>query len=160
VDPRPILASDAEREAVIGLLHYATAEGRLTLDEFSDRTRRAYTARTREELGALVLDLPMPYQPNAPFAPPVVPPAPTKNPTDLSLVSLILGAVSIPTTSCCFVGGVLGVVAMVLGVGSLRKIRRGRPGNRAMAIAGSVLGGAGVLAQIGLIILIVLDPGS
>lgn len=57
--PSPALrASDAEREAVIARLTDATAEGRLTLAEFSDRAGRAYAATTRAELQPLLADLP------------------------------------------------------------------------------------------------------
>ncbi|MET9022826.1 DUF1707 domain-containing protein [Actinopolymorpha sp. NPDC004070] len=54
-----ILASDAEREAVVSRLNSACGEGRLTLEEFSDRLERSYTARTRGELEPLLRDLPV-----------------------------------------------------------------------------------------------------
>jgi hypothetical protein len=59
-DPQPpaILAGDAEREHSTQLLGTAVVEGRLTLEEFSDRVERAQAARTREELAALTQDLP------------------------------------------------------------------------------------------------------
>jgi Domain of unknown function (DUF1707) len=38
--PTPFLASDAERERSIALLRDAVGEGRLTLEEFSERLRR------------------------------------------------------------------------------------------------------------------------
>lgn len=58
VRPRDLRASDAEREAVIGVLTEAYAEGRLTLEEHGERMRRAYEARTLGELSTIVLDLP------------------------------------------------------------------------------------------------------
>ena len=51
-------ASDAERDATVERLSQATGEGRLTLDEFSQRMGQASTARTRAELDRLVTDLP------------------------------------------------------------------------------------------------------
>jgi hypothetical protein len=51
-------ASDAERERVVGRLRRAAAEGRLTVEELDERSERAYAARTREELAALLEDLP------------------------------------------------------------------------------------------------------
>jgi hypothetical protein len=54
-----IRASDAERERTGDLLREATVEGRLTLDEFSERYLRAQQARTRGELDAIVRDLPV-----------------------------------------------------------------------------------------------------
>jgi uncharacterized protein DUF1707 len=52
--------SDAEREAAVAHLREATAEGRLTLDEFSQRMEAAYAARTAGELERLTTDLPAP----------------------------------------------------------------------------------------------------
>jgi hypothetical protein len=56
--PLPILASDAEREQSIALLRDAVGEGRLTLEEFSERVGRAHAARTDQELASLARDLP------------------------------------------------------------------------------------------------------
>ncbi|HUA48125.1 MAG TPA: DUF1707 domain-containing protein [Solirubrobacteraceae bacterium] len=57
-EPRPTLASDAEREQSIVLLRDAVTSGRLTLEEFSDRVGHAQLARTDRELAALTVDLP------------------------------------------------------------------------------------------------------
>ncbi len=56
--PEEIRASDQEREHTGELLREATVEGRLTLDEFSERYALAQRARTRGELDAVVRDLP------------------------------------------------------------------------------------------------------
>jgi hypothetical protein len=56
--PMPILASDAERERSIELLRAAVGEGRLTLEEFSERVGLAHAARTDQELASLARDLP------------------------------------------------------------------------------------------------------
>jgi DUF1707 SHOCT-like domain/Cell wall-active antibiotics response LiaF, C-terminal len=56
--PPAILAGDAEREHSAQLLSQAVVEGRLTLEEFSDRVGRAQAARTRDELATLTRDLP------------------------------------------------------------------------------------------------------
>jgi len=53
-----IRASDAERDATLQRLSAATGDGRLTLEEFSQRMDRATTAKTRAELDRLVADLP------------------------------------------------------------------------------------------------------
>jgi Domain of unknown function (DUF1707) len=55
---RDIRASDAERDATVQRLSAATGDGRLTLEEFSQRMDRATSARTRAELDRLVADLP------------------------------------------------------------------------------------------------------
>jgi hypothetical protein len=56
---RPILASDKERESVVDVLREAYTDGRLTLDEFEERTSTAYAARTWGDLRDLTVDLPV-----------------------------------------------------------------------------------------------------
>jgi hypothetical protein len=56
---RPILASDNERESVVDVLRDAYTDGRLTLDEFEERTSAAYAARTWGDLRELTGDLPV-----------------------------------------------------------------------------------------------------
>jgi uncharacterized protein DUF1707/cell wall-active antibiotic response 4TMS protein YvqF len=53
-----IRASDAERDATVDQLRQAAAEGRLTLEELSDRVEAASEAVMRSELAALTSDLP------------------------------------------------------------------------------------------------------
>ncbi|MQA32136.1 DUF1707 SHOCT-like domain-containing protein [Modestobacter roseus] len=58
---RPVVrASDADREAVVTRLQTAVGEGRLDLDEFTQRVDAAYAATTTAELEALLGDLPGP----------------------------------------------------------------------------------------------------
>ncbi len=57
-EPGGIRSSDAERDATVEQLRDAAGEGRLTLEEFSDRMEQASTAKTRAELDRLVTDLP------------------------------------------------------------------------------------------------------
>jgi hypothetical protein len=66
--PTPILASDAERERSVALLRDAAAEGRLTLEEFSERVGLAQVARTDQELARLTGDLPNDPTTSAPTA--------------------------------------------------------------------------------------------
>jgi hypothetical protein len=56
--PMPILASDADRERSIAVLRDAVSDGRLTLEEFSQRVGLAHVARTDQELANLARDLP------------------------------------------------------------------------------------------------------
>ena len=53
-----IRVSDAERDAAAERLSAATGDGRLTLEESSQRMELATTARTRADLDGLVADLP------------------------------------------------------------------------------------------------------
>jgi hypothetical protein len=52
-----MLGSDDDRDRVLALLREAYAAGRITVDELSDRVTRTLTARTVEELEAVVADL-------------------------------------------------------------------------------------------------------
>src|SRR6478735_10278048 len=67
-------ASDAEREAAVGVLRTAANEGRLDTEELEERVAAAYAARTRGELMALLDDLPNAPPPRHSVAPPA--PAP------------------------------------------------------------------------------------
>ncbi|MGC5033342.1 DUF1707 SHOCT-like domain-containing protein [Micromonospora sp. DT229] len=57
-DDDRLRVSDREREEIVELLGKATAEGRLTLDEYTDRVGAAHSAQTRGELARLTTDLP------------------------------------------------------------------------------------------------------
>jgi len=143
----PVRASDAEREATVALLHSATSEGRLNLAEFSDRSQRAYAALTRDELTALVADLPVAYAPPPPPLPPPPPPAKTDQ---TSLLALIFGILALPVLLFIPVGGFAGIAGIVFGVKTLRNGRRGRPANRGFGLVGIIGGSVGLAAQVGL----------
>lgn len=55
--PRDLRASDADRERVVAVLAEAAGDGRLTLEEHTERVHRAYRARTLGELARLTEDL-------------------------------------------------------------------------------------------------------
>jgi hypothetical protein len=138
--------SDADRESIVARLNQATAEGRLTIEEFSERTRQAYACRTWGELNRVVWDLPAPtgsypvvygrggYGPQPP---------PAARAGGAPLVSLVLGVLSLPATFCVPVGPVISISAIVTGVVGLRE-----PVNRGMAVSGIALGGLGLIFQI------------
>jgi hypothetical protein len=54
----PLRASDADREQTLEALAAASAEGRLSLEEYSQRSEAALVARTLGELNGLTADLP------------------------------------------------------------------------------------------------------
>lgn len=54
----PIRASDSDREVVVAALRDAYTAGRLTMEEFDERTSAAYEAKTWGELRRLTADLP------------------------------------------------------------------------------------------------------
>ena len=55
-----VRASDADRDRTIEALAGASAEGRLSLEEYSQRSDAALTARTLGDLAGLTADLPAP----------------------------------------------------------------------------------------------------
>jgi hypothetical protein len=59
-------AGDQERADVVEHLEAALSEGRLDLQEYDDRVRNAYAAKTYRELDVLVSDLPQPATPPQP----------------------------------------------------------------------------------------------
>ncbi len=61
-------ASDADREQVVSALKQHHTDGRLTVEEFTERMQRAYTAKTFGELDVLTGDLP-PLLPPLPAEP-------------------------------------------------------------------------------------------
>jgi class 3 adenylate cyclase len=63
--PDDVRISDEERTQVVDRLRRHCAEGRITLDEFSDRAGQVYAARTRSELVEVLADLPEPVPPLA-----------------------------------------------------------------------------------------------
>ena len=145
--PAPWLrASDADREVIVARLSAAAVDGRLTLEEFSDRTERVYASRTWGELARLVGDLPTPSTTDAG--------ATTGSGTRLPLLALVFGLLSIPAVSWMPVGWVLGVVAIVLGLLGLRTAAPGLFGGRGLAVAGLVCGSLGVVVQAAMIGLI------
>jgi hypothetical protein len=85
----PIRASDRDRDTVVDTLRDAYTAGRLTLEEFNERTAAAYASRTWDDLRELTADLPVqpvlgadiperdaPRVPALPSAPPLPAPPP------------------------------------------------------------------------------------
>ena len=58
VDDGGIRVGDEERRATDARLQRAHGEGRLSLEEYEERSTRAWAARTRDDLAALTTDLP------------------------------------------------------------------------------------------------------
>jgi hypothetical protein len=65
----PLRASDADREQTLEALAAAGAEGRLSLEEYSQRSEAALVARTLGELTGLTADLPALPQSDPALAP-------------------------------------------------------------------------------------------
>lgn len=75
-------------------------------------------------------------------------------PTGLAVASLVLGILGLLTS--WLGGGVLGLVAVILGIVALGKIKRGEAGGRGMALGGII---TGILAML-VTILIVVTVGA
>jgi hypothetical protein len=58
MQPGAVRASDADRQAVVGRLESALADGRITAEEFRQRAEAAQAAVTTTELRPLLADLP------------------------------------------------------------------------------------------------------
>lgn len=58
IDPRDLRVSDDERSHVLALLEKATGRGLIDLGEFTERSAKVISARTRRDLNAVLLDLP------------------------------------------------------------------------------------------------------
>ncbi len=76
VQPEMMRVSDAERAAVVDILSQAATDGRLTLEEYSERAATAYAAKTRADLEEVVDDLPHGVLPGSSLEPSPEPSAP------------------------------------------------------------------------------------
>jgi hypothetical protein len=101
-------ASDADRDAVLSGLSEHFQAGRLTADEFEDRTGRALAARTWGELRDLLQDLPTgPAGPRVPMTATTGAP-PQRSPGRTALVPILVLA------------GIASAVAMSVGTAHVR----------------------------------------
>jgi len=97
--PSAIRASDADRDAVVAELSAHFQAGRLTLEEFDERSDVALHARTYGELAELTRDLPAPSRAPAPVAKPRTRPSGPRLPVaavaaTLALVFLVVATVT------------------------------------------------------------------
>src|ERR1022692_548413 len=129
-------ASDRDRDSANGLLQTAYAEGRLTKDEYDERSGQVLTAQTYSQLQMLTADLPGHSLGAQPQHYPVQYMMPRRT-NGLAVASL-----------CCGVGHVLfwsvaATPAVVLGHMAPRQIRRTGGAGAGLALAGLILGWIG-----------------
>ena len=86
-------ASDDDRRRIIAALERHTSEGRLSLDEFSERVGLAYAATTHGDLARLTRDLPVEDATRA-----TLPPTPQRQ----LLAALFLAALTIALLAVVF----------------------------------------------------------
>jgi Domain of unknown function (DUF4190)/DUF1707 SHOCT-like domain len=135
------LAANADRDRAIDVLKAGFAEGRLTKDEYDDRTARVYTSRTYGELGPLIVDLPAGPL-GAPVQYPVaLHPGPRMRPpvNSTAVASLTCGIAVFLTM------GLTAIPALVLGHSARRQMRQSGERGDGMALTGMALGWAGVV---------------
>jgi hypothetical protein len=134
-------ASDRDRDSANSLLQVAYAEGRLTKDEYDDRTGRLLRSQTYGQLQALTADLPghFPGVPMAPQAVQYLRPARTNG---MAVASLACGIGQL------FFWFLAAIPAVVLGHMARRQIRETGEAGDGMAMAGLVLGYIGIVLTV------------
>ncbi|HUL24173.1 MAG TPA: DUF1707 and DUF4190 domain-containing protein [Streptosporangiaceae bacterium] len=123
-------ASTEDRDRAVELVTRAYTEGRLTKEEHDSRVERAMTAGTFAELDSVVSDLPG-GGPPAPAVPPRT--------NALAITSLCCGVAQI------MFGPFATVPAIVCGHIARGQVRRTGEGGAGMALAGLLLGWAGLV---------------
>jgi hypothetical protein len=132
----------AQRTEVIAVLGRALEEGALALADYDGRVVAVGTATYTSDLLAQLRNLPPEYgwRPH-PIAP--APPLPAAQTPKSGRAALVLGIASLPL-SICFVGGILGIIAVVL------SLRGGRSrGGLSAALLGRALGIVGIMLSAG-----------
>jgi hypothetical protein len=128
-------ASDRDRDSANALLQTAYAEGRLTKDEYDDRSGQLLRSQTYAQLQALTADLPGHF----PSSMQQVQYAPLQRRTNsLAVASLACGLGQI------FFWFLAAIPAVVLGHMARRQIRQTGEDGQGMATAGLVLGWIGI----------------
>jgi hypothetical protein len=143
--PAEMLAASADRDRAIDVLKAGFAEGRLTKDEYDDRTARVYAARTYGQLAALTADLPP-----GPFGLPARYPGAGYPPLQQARSGVNAMAVA---ALACGIGefltmGLTAIPAIILGHAARRQMRRTGEQGDGMALAGLTLGWIGLITAI------------
>ena len=144
----------AQRNQVIDLLGKALEGGYLELAEYEQRMTAATAARRADDLIAQTADLPgefqwVPRQRLAPAARPVDDAATDRNTRTTGMASLVLAIISFPLGVCYGVGAIFGLAAIALSRPGLKSRT-----NYGISMAGLVLGCAGVLFSIAMLVII------
>jgi len=151
----------AQRQTVLEQLMRALEQGYIDLPEYERRMIVVQSAKFAGDLTQQTADLPRQFQwhPGQAVAhltqqpPQQHPQLPPRDPRPMSIVSLVLGIISLPTAICYGVGAVPAVIALVLS----------RPGLKAnptngMALAGLILAIIGFALSLLFFAVLVLMP--
>lgn len=156
-------SSDRDRDSAQAILQSAYADGRLSREEFDDRSGRVMASQTYAELQSLTADLPgrlpfLPPPPPAMMPMPQAPPVgqfgymPIQQPRTNSLAvgSLICGIGQI------FVWTPASIAAVIMGHIARRQIKQSGETGDGMAVAGLVLGWIGIALTVLFVLILVL----
>lgn len=136
-------ASTADRERAVDVIKAAFSEGRLTREEFEERTARAYRSLTYAELDQLTADLPVgPLGTLAP--PPAVMPQPGY---PVYAPRPPLNSLAVAALICSLIPGVPMVGGLVAGLVARKQIETSGERGDSLARAAIVIGGLGALAM-------------
>jgi uncharacterized membrane protein len=127
-------ASDADRERAVNVLNAGFAEGRLPKDEYDERVGQVYSVPTRADLEQVTAQLP--------GGGPGLYGTPERRLNQLAVVSLACGAGQL------ILGPLATVPAVVLGHVARGQIRRTGEDGAGLALAGLLLGWAGLALTI------------
>ena len=133
-------ASDRDRDTANGLLQTAYAEGRLTKDEYDERSGQVLTSQTYQQLQSLTADLPghsLGVHPQYPVQ--YMMPRRTNG---LAVASLACGVGQV------FFWFLAAIPAVVLGHMARSQIRRTGEDGAGLALAGLVLGWIGIVLTV------------
>lgn len=133
-------ATDADREKVHAVLQTAYADGRLTWEEFEARTAALMSSKTYGELSPLTADLHAPYQPYPALA------SDQGGTNPLAITSMVCGILQFPFWL------VTGIPAIICGHIARRQIRESGQQGAGLAMAGLILGYAGLVLTILLVV--------
>jgi hypothetical protein len=134
-DAGGVRASDADRERAVQVLNTGYAEGRLPKDEYDDRVHRAYTVPTRGDLEQVTAQLPG----GGPGLYSTGRYGTSQKPLNHLAVASLACGVAQP-----FTVGLTTIPAIVLGHVARSQIRRTGQDGAGLALAGLLLGWAGV----------------
>jgi hypothetical protein len=141
-----VRASSSDRERAVDVLKAGFAEGRLTKEEYDERTGAAYSSRTYGELARLTADLPV--GPMGGLAPsPAGYPAPPAG-YQVAVGSDRTNGLAIASFVCSLIPGVPAIVAIFLGVGARNQIRQRGGRGAGLANAGIAIAVLSLLAAV------------
>jgi hypothetical protein len=139
-----IRASSGDRDRAVDVLKAGFAEGRLTKEEYDERTGQVYSSRTYGELARLTADLPA--GPLGGLSPaPAGYPAPSAG-YELAVPSDRTNGLAIASLVCALIPVVPGIVAIFLGFGARNQIRQRGGRGIGLANAGITIGVLSLLA--------------